>query len=67
MERYYQSLIASETNADEGKDNDSSLSVNGSKQPDADHVAIPAKWRRQIEKVIRCMGLGLYRSNLFDS
>ena len=61
MERYYQNLIASETNAGEGKDYASSLSVNGSKQPNADH-AIPEKWRRQIEKVIRCMGLGLYRS-----
>eukprot|EP00261_Vitis_vinifera_P022039 XP_010653468.1 PREDICTED: TBC1 domain family member 8B isoform X3 [Vitis vinifera] len=49
MERYYQNLIASETNAGEGKDYGSSLSVNGSKQPNADH-AIPEKWRRQIEK-----------------
>lgn len=61
-ERYYRNLIASETNVSEGKDYAISLSVTGSKQPNAYHAPIPEKWRRQIEKVIRCMGLGLCRS-----
>lgn len=46
VERYYQDLLAQVTNADESND----------------HNNASRKWKRQIEKVIRCMRLGLYPS-----
>lgn len=49
LERYYQDLLADETDAGESKER-------------ANSSGVPKKWKRQIEKVIRCMRLGLYRS-----
>lgn len=48
IERYYHDLLA---HTGESKD-------------DEDSSGVPRKWKRQIEKVIRCMRLGLYRFNL---
>lgn len=47
VERYYQNLLAQEANDGEHKDHE-------------DSSGVPKKWKRQIEKVIRCMRLGLY-------
>ena len=49
VERYYQDLVAQEAND------------GGSKVHD-DSSGVFKKWRRQIEKVIRCICLGLYPS-----
>ena len=47
VERYYQNLLTQEANDGESKEHD-------------DSSGVPKKWKRQIEKVIRCMRLGLY-------
>lgn len=47
VERYYEDLLAQETYEDDQQSNSS---------------GVFRKWKRQIEKVIRCMCLGLYRS-----
>lgn len=68
VERYYQDLLAPEFDAaGDSQDHDKSLSGNGSKKHNGDAGGAPEKWKKQIEKVIRCMGPGLYRSNLFNS
>lgn len=62
MERYYQDLLDSESEAGYWQEQNKSLSDNGTKGQNGDAVGVHEKWRKQIEKVIRCMGLGLYRS-----
>lgn len=47
MESYYESLLAQETDSNERKEQDNSSGAF-------------RKWRKQIEKVISCMRLGLY-------
>jgi hypothetical protein len=49
VERYYEGLLAEETNTNESKEHNNSN-------------AAPRKWKKQIEKVIRCMHLGFYGS-----
>ena len=51
VERYYYDLLAQEINTDKRKDSE-------------DLSAAASKWKRQIEKVIRCLRLGLYHFNL---
>lgn len=55
VERYYQDLLAPETHIGD-KDLENLLSDNSNRGTCSE------KWRRQIEKVITSMGLGLYRS-----
>lgn len=50
MERYYHDLLAQERNASESMDGDN-------------FSGAARKWKRQIEKVNRCMRLGLYCFN----
>uniref|UniRef100_A0A5B7BBC2 Putative TBC1 domain family member 8B-like isoform X3 n=2 Tax=Davidia involucrata TaxID=16924 RepID=A0A5B7BBC2_DAVIN len=50
VERYYENLLAPESDAGDGQEHDKSLSGNGSKGPNGDRVNVPEKWRRQIEK-----------------
>lgn len=47
VERYYDDLLAQETNSCEGKEKDV-------------HSVASGKWRKQIEKVISCMRPGIY-------
>jgi len=47
VESYYDDLLAQETNSCEGKEQDVLSAAAG-------------KWRKQIEKVISCMRLGIY-------
>lgn len=58
VERYYQGLLSGEV--DLGGDN-KNLSGTGGNGLTASG---PEKWRKQIEKVIRCIGLGLVSFNL---
>lgn len=51
VERYYHDLLAQERNTGESKDGDK-------------FSGAASKWKRQIEKVIRCMRLGFYHFNL---
>lgn len=46
IERYYQDLLAQEASDGQSKEHD-------------DTSGVPKKWKRQIEKVIRCILLGL--------
>lgn len=53
VENYYQDLLASENEAGDSLEHDKSSEG---------RVNVHEKWRKQIEKVIRCMEPGLYRS-----
>lgn len=59
VERYYQDLLAIEVDARDGKEHNKLLSGDNRMQHKHDS---PEKWRKQIEKVVRCMGPGLYPS-----
>ncbi|XP_057984239.1 uncharacterized protein LOC131168653 isoform X2 [Malania oleifera] len=50
VERYYQDLLAPETNEGSGTQLDDSIADHSSINPNADPVGIPEKWRKQIEK-----------------
>ena len=50
MERYYQNLLAPESDASDTQEHDKS--GNGSKGPKEDTVGVREKWIKQIEKVI---------------
>ncbi|XP_059667735.1 uncharacterized protein LOC132313096 isoform X2 [Cornus florida] len=50
VETHYQNLLAPESNAGDGQENDKSLSVDGSKRTNGDRNGVPEKWRKQIEK-----------------
>lgn len=52
MEKYYQDLLASETNSGNHVEQQSDSDNKGST---TDPVCVPEKWRGQIEKVIICM------------
>lgn len=56
VESYYQDLLVSES------ENDTPLLDNDSKGCNKEKADVPEKCRKQIEKVIRCMGPGIYRS-----
>lgn len=62
VERYYQDLLATESDASGGKEHDKLLSVDNRMQHEGKGYELPEKWKKQIEKVNRCMGPGLYRS-----
>lgn len=64
VERYYQDLLAQDSNACEVKEHGSSLSSDTSKESSKDGQCAPEKWKRQIEKVIRCMDFELKSSIL---
>lgn len=62
IERYYQDLLGSENDAGDNQKHDESVSFKDSERQNKSRVNSPEKWRKQIEKVIRCMEPGLYRS-----
>lgn len=62
IERYYQGLLAAESDAGKDQDGDKSQSLEDRKGPNEISVHVPERLRKQIEKVIRCMETGLYRS-----
>jgi hypothetical protein len=51
VEKYYQDLLASETNSGNHVDQQSDSDTKGST---ADTVCVPEKWKGQIEKVMAC-------------
>lgn len=64
VERYYQDLLAQDVNGGEVKEDVSSLSDDSSKESSKDWQCAPEKWKKQIEKVIRCMDFELKSSIL---
>lgn len=62
VESYYQDLLATECDASDGKEHDQLSSGDNRKQDTMEKCNVPDKWKKQIEKVVRCMGPGLYRS-----
>lgn len=62
VEGYYQDLLAVDFDASDGKEHKELLSGNDNKHCSRKGVDLSEKWKKQIEKVIRCMGPGLYRS-----
>lgn len=50
VEKYYQDLLAPETNCNENVEQHDSQSNNDSKGPTMDSVSLPEKWKGQIEK-----------------
>lgn len=55
MERYYQNLLAPDSDTSDSQEQDKS--GEGSKGLNGDRAGVPEKWRRQIEKVIDAWAL----------
>lgn len=62
VERYYQDLLGSENEVGDSLEHGKSSSVRDGQRETESRVNVPEKWRKQIEKVIRCMEPGLYSS-----
>lgn len=62
LERYYLDLLDPESDTGGGQEHDGSSLAEENKRWSKESVHLPEKLRKQIEKVIRCMGPGLYRS-----
>lgn len=62
VEKYYQGMLDPESVAGDDEDHDKSQSGEDRKGPSEIRVGVPEIVRKQIEKVIRCMEPGLYRS-----
>lgn len=62
VERYYLDLLAPVNDAANDQDGDKLQSSVDRKGQNETGVNVPEKLRKQIEKVIRCMEPGLYRS-----
>lgn len=62
MKRYYQNLLDSESDSCEVKRRDELSPDSDKKQHNPKGFDLPDKLKKQIEKVIRCMDPGLYRS-----
>lgn len=55
-------LLDPESETGDGQEHDESSLAEENKQQSKESAHVPEKLRKQIEKVIRCMGPGLYRS-----
>ncbi|KAG5584474.1 hypothetical protein H5410_044908 [Solanum commersonii] len=62
LKRYYLDLLDPESDTGDGQEHDGSSLAEEYKRPSKESIHVPEKLRKQIEKVIRCMGPGLYRS-----
>lgn len=62
VENYYQDLLGSENEVGDSLEHDKPSSIRHGEKEMESRVNVPEKWRKQIEKVVRCMEPGLYRS-----
>lgn len=54
VEKYYQDLLASESDSEIKTDKESIQSTDSNGKTGADFVRMPEKWKGQIEKVFAC-------------
>ena len=62
MDKYYQDLLASETNSGNHVEQQSDSDAKG---PTTDPICVPEKWKGQIEKVTACMLFQFCRGSFF--
>lgn len=62
LKRYYLDLLDPESDTGDGQEHDRSSLAEDYQRRSKESIHVPEKLRKQIEKVIRCMGPGLYRS-----
>lgn len=55
MERYYQNLLANDIEVNDDQEHNKVLSGNEKMQQNGKRFDSSDKWKKQIEKVIRCM------------
>lgn len=62
LKRYYLDLLDPEGDTGDGQEHERSSLAEDNQRRSKESIHVPEKLRKQIEKVIRCMGPGLYRS-----